>query len=682
MTEPILVADIGVASCAAAIVADGRSALLRDPLTRSEAWPSALLLDDGRWLAGTAAERRKRAAPRRYVDGPRRAVDVRAPLLLEHREVTGVEALTAYLSVVAAEARTVYGSPIDRLVLTVPSGYATPDPRRDDLVAVGERAGFTDVELLDDAVAVALDPQTGGDLTDDCVVLVCDLGVTWDVACVRLHGAGGAVLSRQNAATGRDLDAVLLDDLRSEGRAWLEPLLAAPGDAGLRTYHDAVDFLRRLKHRLADAEEVQDHLTPVTPAYRLTRQWLAAFAAPAVEALLASGHAVVEAAGVTLADIRAVVVAGGAARLPMAVAALGESLGHPPRRSHGPELAAVRGAARWAADTTRRVIPAQAPGWRTRPVAWDVPGGRARLLRWTVDPEVPYPAGAVLAEIRTADDLIVGLTATDGGALLESLPPPGALLGRVLAVGSRRTPQALAADPPAVLRTHQTAGSYLLSADRQVLLECAADGSSVTSRAASTGEVLEVFTPEAADLPAGRDGGRLFVDPEGRPALLAWDADTGVSVFDVQAGKLTARINEAVGGQRFLVDESTWRLAVEGEGRAAVGRYRRATVTVFDLHTGSRLDRATDSGWGQRHPEFRSRSAADGFGDEAVSPDGRLTATARPDGVLLHDGAGTELFRAATPPDAQARVAFDGAGRSLLINVESAGRSRVDVLQV
>ena len=681
MTEPILVVDIGAASSAAAIVADGRTALLRDPLTRSEAWPSALLLDDMHWLAGTAAERRKRAAPRRYVDDPRRALDTRTPLWLEHHQVTGVEALTAYLSVIAGEARAVYGSPIRRLVLTVPGGYAVPDPRRDDLIAVGEGAGFTDVELVDDALAVALDPHTAVGLPTDCLVLVCDLGVTWNVGCVRLHGEHGALLSRRSAPTGRDLDVLLLDDLRSAGRAWLDPLLATPGDAGLRAYHDAVDFVRRLKHRLADAEEVQDHLTPVTPAYQLTRQSLGALAGPVVETLVASCHAVVEEAGVTLADLGAVVLAGGAARLPMTVTALGEALGHPPRRSPGPEFAAVRGAARWAAGTTHRAVAASAPGWRTTPVVWDVPGSRARLLRWTVAPESRYPAGTVLAEIRTADDLIVGLTAADSGALREPLPSPGALVGPVLAVAARRLPEALLAVPPVAVRTHQGADSFLLSAD--VLLECGAGGSSVTSRAVATGDVRNVFTPEPTDLPASRQGGRLFVDPEGRPALLAWDAETGVSVFDVRSGKLTTRIGEAVGGRRFLVDEAGWRVAVESEGRAAVGRYRRSTVTVWDLHTGGRLDRATDGGWEQRHPEFRERSAADGFGPEAVSPDGGLTATVRADAVLLTDVAsGVEVFHTALAADARAWVAFDADGQLLLINTESAGRSRVDVLQV
>jgi molecular chaperone DnaK len=696
MTEPILVVDIGTAVSSAAIVAEGRTGLLRDPYSGANAWPSAILLDDTRpgagpgagpgWLVGTAAERRKRAAPRHYVDGPRRAVDARAALRLADREVTGAEAMRAYLSTIADEAHHIYGSPIRRLVLTVPADYAGTDDRRDALVAIGEAAGFAEVELVDETVAVAFDPHTGADLPNGSLVLVFDLGVTWTVALVHLRGNETVQLAQHGAPTGRDLDALLLADLRSEGRTWLEPLLGAPGDAGLRAYHEAIDFVRGLKHRLADADEVQDHLTPFTPAYRLTRQWLEAFAAPAVSTLVAGAHTVVASAGATLADLGAVILSGGAARLPVTVTALTEALGHPLRRSAEPEFAVVRGAARWASGAPGRVIAATGPGWRTEPVVWDLPPGPVRLLRWALDEGMPYPAGSVLAQIRTPDDRVLGLTAPRAGILVGHRPAAGEQLGAVLAVAARRPAQALALDPPPLRHSLETAGSFLLSADRHVLLECDAAGTSVRSTVAGTGELLGVFAPEPPwSGPAAKGGGRVFVDPEGRPALVCWDDEGGVAVWDIQSGKLTVRMPDAIGGRRVLVDESAWRLAVESEGRAAVGRYRRSTVTVWDLHTGGRVEKATDGAWEARHPHFGRRSAADGLTAEAVSPDGQLHAAVRPDGVLLTDAeTGLELLRVTTPGTvaAAARVAFDGDGRRLLTAWERDGWSQIDVHEI
>jgi molecular chaperone DnaK len=670
MSAPILAVDLGVATSAAAIVADGRTALLRDPHTGAYAWPSGMLLADDRWLAGTAAERRRRAVPRRYVDGPRRALDGRVPLRLEHLELTGAEALAGYLDVMAAEARRVYGAPIPRLVLTAPSRYAVLDPRRDELIGVGTAAGFADVELVDAAVAVALDPAAGADLPAESYVLVCDLGVSWAVACVHRRGDRSVTLARHTAPGGGKLDDLLLEDLRDRGRGWLGPLLGAPGDAGLRARHEAAELVRRLKHGLADDAGAHDRMTPVTPAVALTRDRLAELAAPVLAGLTAACHDVVRDAGVTLADIGAVLLAGGSARLPGVADALTGSLGQPPRAAPDPQLAAVRGAARWAAGAADRVVPAAVPRWLVEPVVWDVPGGAARLLRWTVRPGEAYPRGAVLAEIRTADDLVLGLTAPAAGGLLGPLPAPGAVVGPVLAVAARRPPAA--AGPPPLLRTHEVAGSHLLSADRHVLLECAGDGRSVRSWAAAGGQLLGTFAPEQAET----SGGRLFVHPEGGPALVAWDPDAGIAVWDVQSGKLGTRIRDAAGARRVLVDEVAWQVAVE-----APARYRRTAVTVWDLDTGALVERVSDGGWAQRHPRFRARSAADGFTGAAVSPDGGLRAVATAETVLLFDvPSGHEVFRA--PAAGEARVAFEGDGALLLVATERDGRSRVDVHQV
>jgi molecular chaperone DnaK len=237
----------------------------------------------------------------------------------------------------------------------------------------------------------------------------------------------------------------------------------------------------------------------------------------------------------------------------------------------------------------------------------------------------------------------------------------------------------LVQDPPPRVRSAETAGSYLLSADRQVLLEAAPTGTSVRSTMAATGVLLGVFVPEIP--PSPNRLGRVFVDPDGRPALLSWDPEAGVSGWDIASGKLTVRIADAVGGRRVLVDEAGWRLAVAGEGRAAAGRYRRSAITVWDLRTGGQLDKATDGSWEQRHPQFRPHSAADSL--RTVAESGGLRAMTGADGLLLLDAAsGTELFRAAPPDGTQGRVAFDGEGRHLLLVWEREGWSRVDVYEI
>ncbi len=666
MAEPILAVDLGTATSAAAIVAQRRTALLRDPLTGDGAWPSAICASDTGLLTGTAAERRKRAEPGRYVDGPRRAVDAQTTIRVGARELTGTQALTAYLSAMAAEARAVYGAPIPRVVLTVPAGYAVPDARRDTLIAVGEAAGFAEVELVADAVAVALDPQTGADLPDGSLVVVADLGTTWTVALVQVHRDRPRLLARQGAPGGRDIDAALLADLRSRGRAWLEPMLAAPGDAGRRAYHEALDLVRRLKHRLSAVERAADHLTPVSPAYGLDRAELAEVCAGPVRALVAGCHGVLAAAGATRADVAAVVPAGGGARMPLAVAALTDALGQTPRRAAEPEFAATRGAARWADRADERRLVAAVPQWRREPVAWAVPDGR--LVRWSVPAGRAVPAGTVLGEVRTADDLVHGLLAPRELALHDPLPGPGTPVGALLAVPASRGPERLRADPPPLVRRWESTEAFLLTPDRGTLV--ASDGRSVRCLPLDGPETA--FTPDGPTA-AGR-GGRVHLDPDGRLVLVTWD-DDGVAVWDVGTGKLAVRLPEAARPTAVYVDEEHWRLAAEAPGRSS-GRYRRPVATLWDLRTGAHLDRITDLAWRRRHPGYADRSHRDAFRPAATA--GPLHAAVTPlgvrltlDGVPVHD-----------EPAPGASVAFDATGTRLLIRAAHEGRSRVDVRHV
>ncbi|MFY1633813.1 Hsp70 family protein [Solwaraspora sp. WMMB335] len=695
MTEPILVVDVGTSGTRVALVVADQTTLVKEPASGATSWPSSVCLADEGFLVGTPAEVRKRAAPRRYIDGPRRAVDAQAAMRLEHREVTGVEALTAYLTVIGTEVQQFYGGPIDRLTLTVPADYLPGDPRRDAMISIGEAAGFRDVELISGTVAAALDPQTDGNLSSGALVLVCDVGATWTAAVVQVYGSHTVQLAQDSSDAGRELDALLINDLRTEGRSWLEPMLAAPGDSGLRAYYEAIDFARRLKHQLVDSDEVVDHLTPLTPPYRLTRAWLDAFAEPALRWLVDSAHNVLATVGVSPADVAAVVVAGGNAYVPAVHAALRAGLGLDGAAGAGgggerlrsgahPELAVLRGAARFAAGGTARVVVAEPPRWRVEPASWEIPGGRARLLRWCVPPGEPYPAGTVLAHIRTPDERVFELAAAQHGRQLGDQAFPGDLVGPVLVVATAKDPVALQRQPPPRRRHLESAGTWLLTPDGEHLVECDRAAQTVRLRSIADDLIRAEFRPDHAAGP--RPQGRVFIDPDGRLTVVAWDADGFISVWDVETGKLNARFRDPGEPDRVLVDEIGWRAAAEGHAKA-VGRYRRTVTTLWDLRTGNRIDRITDDRWQQRMPEFTDQSRTQGFGGGGPSPDGQLQAIVTShDGiaaVVLQDAAtGQELFRVLGGTGQQVRVGFSADSRHLLANWESEERSLIDVWDV
>ena len=107
-------------------------------------------------------------------------------------------------------------------------------------------------------------------------------------------------------------------------------------------------------------------------------------------------------------------------------------------------------------------------------------------------------------------------------------------------------------------------------------------------------------------------------------------------------------------------------------------------ATVWDLTTGRRLERTADA---RRWPGYRDRSTVDGFGEEAVSPDGELHAvplrTAAGAAVALQASrSDQEVFRAEHPSSLRVRMAFTPDGRFLLTNWDSGLRSQVDVWEL
>ena len=110
-------------------------------------------------------------------------------------------------------------------------------------------------------------------------------------------------------------------------------------------------------------------------------------------------------------------------------------------------------------------------------------------------------------------------------------------------------------------------------------------------------------------------------------------------------------------------------------------------ATVWDLTTGRRVEKLTD-GWHGRFVGYRDRSAGDSFGDNAVSPDGRLHAVAvrtqtGSAAITLQEAASEhEVFRAEHAPSSRVRMAFSADGQFLLANWESDRGGQVDVWEL
>ena len=106
----------------------------------------------------------------------------------------------------------------------------------------------------------------------------------------------------------------------------------------------------------------------------------------------------------------------------------------------------------------------------------DVPGGRGRLVRWLVKEGEPYPQGAPLAQVRTADDRVFDLTAgrADGVLLEHRVPIGGMVVSGAAAAHVRISPTV---ERFQLTKRHhlRVTGDWLLMPDRRAdAVECPA----------------------------------------------------------------------------------------------------------------------------------------------------------------------------------------------------------------
>jgi molecular chaperone DnaK len=422
-SEPALVVDLGDAACSAALVTGGEAHLVPEPVSGAYRWPSAVYWDGRQMLVGTLALHCRPADPAGFAVGFKRTLDSPDGVLLGADRFRPVEQVAAVLTALRLEASRVAAVDVRRALITVPAGRPPGDPRRGWLIAAAEAAGFATVALLPEPVASAHAPVAGPGLAEGDLVLVYDLGNSaCQLALVRIGARVPQVLGHAVAegCGGGDVDALLA--ARIAAADWVAGL-QAPRE---RLAPALADFARRIRHQLSDAEAVEDYLLPDAPAYRLDRAGLAAVAAPLLDRTVHAARHLLARLHVPADRVATVLLTGGGARMPAVVEALSRAFGRPLRRVEEPELATVRGAARWLLHTgPRRVAALEAPG-RVTPLAFEVPGGSARLLRWLVAPGAAYPAGRPLARVRLPDGALWDLTAAGGGTLGRMLVAEGA----------------------------------------------------------------------------------------------------------------------------------------------------------------------------------------------------------------------------------------------------------------
>ncbi|MFB6892478.1 Hsp70 family protein [Kitasatospora sp. NPDC056327] len=319
--------------------------------------PSLVCVDgDGRLLTGRAAVQLAAQRPERAEHHPKRALLRQPEVLLDDREVDTVALVAAVLARAADGARARQGGTVPaRIVLTHPADWSPPD--LDRLVEAAALAGLAGPELLPEPVAAArfhaAHPMAGGEEeAGDGPIAVYDLGGgTVDTAVLRRERGGFRTVAVGGDPDfgGRDLDQVLYELLRDRALdldpgPW-ERLRTDPTPVGAHQRAQLAREVTLAKEALSETGTVELAVPGYPDRFVVQGQEYRAAVTPALAASVGLLERTLARAGVTAAELGAVVLCGAAARTPAVGDLIAARLGTARLRlSEDPKAVVVLGA--------------------------------------------------------------------------------------------------------------------------------------------------------------------------------------------------------------------------------------------------------------------------------------------------------------------------------------------------
>lgn len=324
--------DLGTTYTSAAVAEGGRVEVVQLGM-RSSAVPTVVFLtEDGELLTGDAANRRAVTAPNRVAREFKRRVGDTAPLLLGGTPMAPQALMGTMLRWVLDQVATERGEAPAHVAVSHPANWG---PYKLDLLHQAVRlADQESATTITEPEAAARYYSSTRRLAPGEIVAVYDLGGgTFDAAVVQATDTGFEILGIPEGIEhlgGIDVDEAVFGFVaRALGGALDEldlddPIVTA---AAARLRRDCVDAKEALS---TDNEVVVPVLLPsVQTEVRITRSELESLIRPSLTATIGALERALRSADVTPADLAAVLLVGGASRMPLVAQMVGEALGRP-----------------------------------------------------------------------------------------------------------------------------------------------------------------------------------------------------------------------------------------------------------------------------------------------------------------------------------------------------------------
>jgi ABC-type phosphate transport system substrate-binding protein len=429
--------DLGSANTVVAVADDGWPQVLA--LSGGTDMPTVLYASPGGEIqAGRTAERRAATDPDRVARGFPRRVGDPTPILLGEAAYTPEALVARLLGWVVAAATRLRRAPPDHVAVAHPASWSQ---FRCDLFAeaVSQIDADVPVTVCSSADAVGALLNRRGSAVPGTFVGIYDLGAGSFEAAVLAAMPTGFQLAGTPAgitrAGGMEIDAIVfahvlrgLDDRGPDdavsGSAATDPAMAAA--------------LRRLRYECVQAKEILTEddavdipigITGMPESVRLTRDTFESLIRPMVDDTIRVLERVLRSVPAAPADLSALLLLGGAARIPLVGRVLAEACPDITRQEIGSPADIALGAALIAAQSARQVV----PPFQTviiGPPALSVPPVLSVPPALSVPPEsgvplvspTPTPTSMVPPVVGEYSE---GTTRSPGLSRARSMPPTG-----------------------------------------------------------------------------------------------------------------------------------------------------------------------------------------------------------------------------------------------------------------
>jgi actin-like ATPase involved in cell morphogenesis len=343
--------DFGTCNSSAALLLDGTLKRIAEPLKHDYCFPSSVFVSEqGEILLGHAAENARQKDPQRYRREFKRDLGSATPYTLGNCQLLPEELVAEVIRKLKTEAdKVVQGrglQPLSDAIITVPATYQAY--KRDIMQKAGIRAGFSQVELLEEPVAAAIYYSRHALVEEGEIILVYDLGGgTFDATLIQKQDEGYSILAMPRGLShcgGRDFDCEIYQHLKQQCSEPLRQRLEDSKEWRIRAI--VGDFCQQIKHQLSEAEEAEIYI-PIGDgeSYLLTRQAFNGMIEPLIGETIDCCDQLVRSAGLEWGQVNQVLLVGGSCRIPYVQETVSEKFDRPHLLVDEPELAVCLGAA-------------------------------------------------------------------------------------------------------------------------------------------------------------------------------------------------------------------------------------------------------------------------------------------------------------------------------------------------